>query len=820
LTQSNLTAKTIELKAGNNASVTASNVMATERADITAKQVSINGQEAPFNNKVTSGSVGVSLDAVQGGFAITANAGHTETEGRNYVSANISAPILNINAANQSIDGANINDQAINPHEQTTSSTNSYGGGIAFNPFTGQVSASASFNDFSVFGGGGQSGGFIGGGYNNFIIGSNLTPGSGRTGTGMGLFGGYAGIGTVGLNHTTTNGTSSHDVWSPTFNIFGISGGASFQEGNYIGSNINFGNHNLFSYVNGPFNYTCFPAGTKVRIRRRRANGSFEELDLEIEEVQTGDEVLTINEKTNELEWKYVIDTYQKKNDVLYELNLSNGTVVKPTGEHPFWVNGLDAWLPSAELKVGLKLLDLNLEEVEIISIQVIQLKHPIAVYNLNVKDNHNYFAEGILVHNYNEANGTKQNDVGSQTMTVLSGEVTQPIEQSGQVIHSEVITNETLYRGTLNNTINDLIDITRNNTNLSEASRIVYVSQLQQAQNNAANYTSVQLRQYSNPVYQQVANTVLQIQNEQTQAALNDELLLTNVRNNLSASQDSINKIVNNIDRTVPDSAQKQELISHWQSLSNQLKNAETGAGLFDAGLTTAGGIAAVAGGVVALVSGTAAAATIATLSQTPAGRQILSTWFSQAFKSEIEAINNDPFMQSLYGEALKQGIEYAAALAVFNGLILRGVFGLVLTAPSGGQLIANEGRSLSLEEAKIANLLVNEGRRVEVIAESNTARTADFLVDGVATELKTVSNITSNDISGALSSRILEGAGQAPNIIIDGRNQAGLTQELAEKSVLRAYGRQRQLKDERISSVRIIGDNFDINIPYLTSP
>lgn len=35
-----------------------------------------------------------------------------------------------------------------------------------------------------------------------------------------------------------------------------------------------------------------------------------------------------------------------------------------------------------------------------------------------------------------------------------------------------------------------------------------------------------------------------------------------------------------------------------------------------------------------------------------------------------------------------------------------------------------------------------------------------------------------------------ILDGAGQAPNIIVDLRQQAGMTQELAQRAVRRAYG------------------------------
>lgn len=132
------------------------------------------------------------------------------------------------------------------------------------------------------------------------------------------------------------------------------------------------------------------------------------------------------------------------------------------------------------------------------------------------------------------------------------------------------------------------------------------------------------------------------------------------------------------------------------------------------------------------------------------------------------------------------------------------------------GGRLIVPAGRTLSTEETAIANQLVAEGHTVEALAESAT-RTADFLVDGVRTELKSISNITSPDPSGALGRRILDGAGQAPHIIADVRRQAGMTEELAQRAARRAYGADRA---GRIQSIRLIGQGFDVTIPRIASP
>ena len=132
------------------------------------------------------------------------------------------------------------------------------------------------------------------------------------------------------------------------------------------------------------------------------------------------------------------------------------------------------------------------------------------------------------------------------------------------------------------------------------------------------------------------------------------------------------------------------------------------------------------------------------------------------------------------------------------------------------GGRLIVPAGRTLSAEETAVANQLVAEGHTVEAVAES-AVRTPDFLVDGVRTELKSISNITSPDPSGALGRRILDGAGQAPHIIADVRQQAGMTEELAQRAVRRAYGADTA---GRIQSIRLIGQGFDVTVPRLAAP
>jgi len=132
-------------------------------------------------------------------------------------------------------------------------------------------------------------------------------------------------------------------------------------------------------------------------------------------------------------------------------------------------------------------------------------------------------------------------------------------------------------------------------------------------------------------------------------------------------------------------------------------------------------------------------------------------------------------------------------------------------------GEFIDDTGRTLSPGEIRAADKLTSEGRIVEALEESTEqgVRTADFLVDGVRTELKTISNLqgtTADALSGGLGRRILDGAGQAPNILVDVTKQSGMTRDIADRAVRRAYGADNL---QRIQEVRVIGQDFDFTVP-----
>ncbi|MBA4174809.1 MAG: hypothetical protein C0511_19685, partial [Hyphomicrobium sp.] len=113
----------------------------------------------------------------------------------------------------------------------------------------------------------------------------------------------------------------------------------------------------------------------------------------------------------------------------------------------------------------------------------------------------------------------------------------------------------------------------------------------------------------------------------------------------------------------------------------------------------------------------------------------------------------------------------------------------------PGSGKLTGSLD-GLTPAEQNFAKEMIGLGKNVEIIPTA-TGRTPDFQIDGVQYELKTVSGvqkIDSDGLSSAISSRIMDGRGQASDIIVDARQQAGMDQTIAERAVGRAYGADRR--------------------------
>ncbi len=65
--------------------------------------------------------------------------------------------------------------------------------------------------------------------------------------------------------------------------------------------------------------------------------------------------------------------------------------------EHPFYVLG-QGYIQARNLRAGHILVTVNGELVTVEAVQHEILEHPITVYNFEVADNHNYYANDVLV--------------------------------------------------------------------------------------------------------------------------------------------------------------------------------------------------------------------------------------------------------------------------------------------------------------------------------------------------------------------------------------------------------------------------------------
>jgi hypothetical protein len=122
--------------------------------------------------------------------------------------------------------------------------------------------------------------------------------------------------------------------------------------------------------------------------------------------------------------------------------------------------------------------------------------------------------------------------------------------------------------------------------------------------------------------------------------------------------------------------------------------------------------------------------------------------------------------------------------------------------------------------EEYAVDQYLTSKGDKVEknpLEGKPGAGRQPDRLVNGVPTEYKTLSGVenpTADSLSAAEASRIMDARGQSSHIIVDVRGQQGVTREIAERGVARAYGAD-NVTGAKIQSIRIIGNDFDITVP-----
>lgn len=135
----------------------------------------------------------------------------------------------------------------------------------------------------------------------------------------------------------------------------------------------------------------CFVEGTKVLTPDGLIN---------IEELKARDIVYTYNEETWKIEEKAIEKTSINPAYEITTLTFENGEEIVNTIHHPYYTE--EGWKETKDLKVGDKVLTKEGKYTEIIKMETKNEKNAIEVYNLEIKDNHNYFVgeTGLLVHN------------------------------------------------------------------------------------------------------------------------------------------------------------------------------------------------------------------------------------------------------------------------------------------------------------------------------------------------------------------------------------------------------------------------------------
>jgi hypothetical protein len=151
---------------------------------------------------------------------------------------------------------------------------------------------------------------------------------------------------------------------------------------------------------------TCFVAGTKVTM----GDGS----EKNIEDVIIGDEVLSFNESTLKNEVKKVIGLNKPIHDDLVTYEFANQTSITSTFDHPFYVDDLELasfapFLTNKRYNIGKEVRQIKVGDLVYLSngVSKTAIKEIVEqpeidtqTYIVTVEDNHNFYANGILVHN------------------------------------------------------------------------------------------------------------------------------------------------------------------------------------------------------------------------------------------------------------------------------------------------------------------------------------------------------------------------------------------------------------------------------------
>jgi UDP-2,3-diacylglucosamine pyrophosphatase LpxH len=177
----------------------------------------------------------------------------------------------------------------------------------------------------------------------------------------------------------------------------------------------------------------CFVAGTMVAT----INGL-----KAIENIKSGEKVLSFNFNTMKTEYKPVVRTYLRKVKKLVHLSVE-GEVIVTTEDHPFYVKG-KGFINASLLNVGTELLNNDGRLLIIDAIYREAECKETEVYNLQIDENHSYYVGKIyiLVHNGGYDRAQKYSENWSDES--LSNTI-EEIAPDSEPVNTE--TGKTIYR-------------------------------------------------------------------------------------------------------------------------------------------------------------------------------------------------------------------------------------------------------------------------------------------------------------------------------------------------------------------------------------
>ena len=150
---------------------------------------------------------------------------------------------------------------------------------------------------------------------------------------------------------------------------------------------------------------SCFVAGTIISTTEGETKM--------IQDIKAGDEVMSLNESEGVQELKKVYEVLQPVHNDLVTYTLEDGSTITSTFDHPYYVEGMvfksynphktnavyDLPREVSQIEVGDKFIKQNGEFATITKIEELTTEE-VTTYLLRVEDNHNFYANGLLVHN------------------------------------------------------------------------------------------------------------------------------------------------------------------------------------------------------------------------------------------------------------------------------------------------------------------------------------------------------------------------------------------------------------------------------------